>query len=63
MPFTPEVLAVLIEDRRSSITRDYAIARRFRWRRSAAVAAHALASALATIAVALDDEAYVIPGH
>ncbi|HYZ16056.1 MAG TPA: hypothetical protein VE591_06625, partial [Candidatus Acidoferrum sp.] len=54
---TQLVLAVLAEDRRRSVARDAALARRFRLRRSLAAFVYRLAALAAVVAVALDDEA------
>lgn len=54
---TPAVLAVLVEDRRRVVMRDFAYARRFRIRRRVASAFYALAAAFAACGVVIDDEA------
>ena len=56
MPFTPAVLAVLVEDRRRAIAGDFAFARRFRLRRRVASAICALGSGLVALGTVLDDE-------
>ena len=56
MPYTQQVLAVLVGDRQRSIARDVAFARRTRLRRDVAGAIYALAKAVTVVAVVLDDE-------
>jgi hypothetical protein len=56
VPFTQQVLAVLVRDRHRAIARDFAYARSIRLRRSIAVAVYALAKAVIVVAVTLDDE-------
>lgn len=56
MPFTQQVLAVLVDDRHRAIARDFADARSIRLRRSIAVAVYALGKGFTTLGVVLDDE-------
>jgi hypothetical protein len=56
VPFTQQVLAVLVRDRQRAVARDFASARSLRLRRDFAVAVYALAKAVTVVAVALDDE-------
>jgi hypothetical protein len=60
VPFTQQVLAVLVDDRHQSVARDYAHARSIRLRRDVAVAVYALAKAVTVVAVALDDEPGIV---
>jgi hypothetical protein len=54
--FTPQVLAVLVDDRQRAVARDVAASRGVRLRRDVAAAVYALAKAVTVVAVALDDE-------
>lgn len=56
MPFTQQVLAVLVDDRHQAIARDYAYARSIRLRRSVAIAVYALGAGFTALGAALDDE-------
>ena len=56
MPYTQQVLAVLVNDRHRAIAEDRAFARRFGLRRRAAAAVYALAKAVTIVAVVLDDD-------
>ena len=56
MPYTQQVLTVLVHDRQRSIALDRSLAPRERLRRRAANAAYAVAKAVTVVAVALDDE-------
>lgn len=56
MSFTPQVLAVLVDDRQRAVARDVAALRGVRLRRAVAAAVYALAKAVTVVAVALDDE-------
>jgi hypothetical protein len=56
VPFTQQVLAVLVDDRHQAIARDLAYARNIPLRRSIAVAIYALGAAFTTLGVVLDDE-------
>ena len=56
MLLTPAVLAVLVEDRRCGIVRDFAFARREGLRRSAAGFIHRLGAGITALGNALDEE-------
>ena len=56
MPYTQQVLAVLVNDRHRAIAEDRAFARRAALRRRAAAAVYALAKAITVVAVVLDDD-------
>ena len=56
MPYTQQVLAVLVDDRHRAIAADREYARRAGLRRSAAAAVYALAKAVTVLAVVLDDD-------
>jgi len=56
VPYTQQVLAVLVRDRHRAIARDRAHASLLPLRRRAAGAVYALAKAVTIVAVVLDDE-------
>ena len=56
MPYTEQVLAVLVRDRQRAIAGELAFARGAGLRRRTAAAVYALAKAVTVIAVAIDDE-------
>lgn len=56
MPYSEDVLAVLVHDRHRSIADDRSRAPRAGLRRRAAAAVYALAKAVTVLAVTLDDE-------
>jgi hypothetical protein len=56
VPYTQQVLTVLVNDRHRAIAGDRAYARRAGLRRSVASAAYALAKAVTIVAVVLDED-------
>ncbi len=56
MPYTQQVLAVLVNDRHRAIAHDRAFVGRAALRRRAAAAVYALAKAVTVVAVVLDDD-------
>jgi hypothetical protein len=56
VPYTQQVLAVLVNDRHRAIAADRALAPRAGLRRRAAAAVYALAKAVTIVAVVLDDD-------
>jgi hypothetical protein len=56
VPYTQQVLAVLVDDRHRAIAGDLAYARSIGLRRKFAAIVYALAKAVTVLAVALDDE-------
>jgi hypothetical protein len=56
VPYTQQVLAVLVNDRHRAIAEDRAYAQRAGLRRRAAAAVYALAKAITIVAVVLDDD-------
>jgi hypothetical protein len=56
VPYSQEVLAVLVSDRQRAIAADRGLAPQVALRRRAANAVYALAKAVTVVAVVLDDE-------
>jgi hypothetical protein len=56
VPYSQQVLAVLVHDRHRAIAEDRAFAWRFGLRRRAAAVVYAVAKGVTVVAVVLDDE-------